>query len=85
MEISSQEHTITPIFNSDSKVLILGTFPSIKSRQSNFFYGHPRNRFWKVIANIINTTLILPISSFITGGSLPVSQQSIRLDIPASF
>ncbi|NCC86465.1 MAG: DNA-deoxyinosine glycosylase [Clostridia bacterium] len=54
MEISAQKHTIAPVFNSDSKVLILGTFPSVKSRQSDFFYGHPCNRFWKVIANIVN-------------------------------
>ena len=39
-----------PVFDRDSKILILGTFPSVKSRENNFYYGHPQNRFWKVIA-----------------------------------
>lgn len=45
-------HTFEPIFNEESKVLILGTFPSVKSRESDFYYGHPQNRFWKLIAAI---------------------------------
>ncbi|SDB67574.1 DNA-deoxyinosine glycosylase [Butyrivibrio sp. INlla16] len=43
-------HPIEPVFNSESRVLILGSFPSVKSREAMFFYGHPQNRFWKVIA-----------------------------------
>ena len=43
-------HTIPPVFNSESEILILGSLPSVKSRENNFFYGHPQNRFWKVIA-----------------------------------
>lgn len=46
------EHPFGPLYTADSKVLILGSFPSVKSRQQNFFYGHPQNRFWKVIAAI---------------------------------
>jgi len=42
-------HPIDPIFDSQSKVLILGSFPSEKSRQVGFYYGHPQNRFWKVL------------------------------------
>lgn len=45
-------HPIKPIYNSESEILILGTFPSVKSREQGFFYGHPQNRFWKVIARI---------------------------------
>lgn len=45
-------HTFEPVFNKDSKVLILGSFPSVKSRENNFYYGHPQNRFWKVLAVI---------------------------------
>lgn len=45
-----QEHTIEPIFDDQSQILILGSFPSVKSRESKFYYGHPQNRFWKVIA-----------------------------------
>ncbi len=43
-------HTFDPVFNEDSKILILGSFPSVKSRENNFYYGHPQNRFWKVLA-----------------------------------
>lgn len=45
-------HPIPPLYDSSSEVLILGSFPSIKSRQAMFFYGHPQNRFWKVIAAV---------------------------------
>ena len=45
-------HPIPPLFNRESKVLILGSFPSVKSREQGFFYGHPQNRFWKVLAKI---------------------------------
>ena len=44
------EHTFGPVYDSRSRVLILGTFPSVKSRETAFYYGHPRNRFWKVMA-----------------------------------
>ncbi len=43
-------HPIAPIYDKDSKILILGSFPSQKSREQMFFYGHPQNRFWKVLA-----------------------------------
>lgn len=46
------EHTFQPIFDQNSRVLILGTFPSVKSREAGFYYYHPQNRFWKVIAAI---------------------------------
>lgn len=45
-------HPIPPIYNKESKVLILGSFPSVKSREQCFFYGHPQNRFWKVLAAV---------------------------------
>lgn len=47
-------HPISPVFDKDSKVLILGSFPSVRSREVNFFYGHPQNRFWKVIASVFD-------------------------------
>ncbi|RDU22538.1 DNA-deoxyinosine glycosylase [Anaerosacchariphilus polymeriproducens] len=46
-------HTFEPIYNQESKILILGTFPSVKSREGNFYYHHPRNRFWRVLSSII--------------------------------
>ena len=51
---SVQQHPFPPLYNKDSKVLILGSFPSVKSREMKFFYGHPQNRFWKVIASIFD-------------------------------
>lgn len=44
------KHIFDSIYNSESRILILGSFPSVKSRENNFYYGHPQNRFWKVIA-----------------------------------
>ena len=45
-------HPFGPLYSERSRVLILGSFPSVKSREQNFFYGHPQNRFWKVIAAV---------------------------------
>lgn len=47
-------HSFEPVFDGNSEVLILGTFPSVKSRENHFYYGHPQNRFWKVLAAIAN-------------------------------
>ena len=52
-----QIHNIEPVFDKNSKILILGSFPSVKSREQEFFYGHPQNRFWKVISSITNDEL----------------------------
>lgn len=46
------EHPIAPVYNHESRILILGSFPSVKSRENQFFYGHPQNRFWKVLAQV---------------------------------
>lgn len=45
-----QSHPFPPIYDENSKVLVLGSFPSVKSREQQFFYGHPQNRFWKVMS-----------------------------------
>lgn len=50
-------HNIDPIFNDKSKILILGSFPSVKSRQNQFFYHHPQNRFWKILENLFQVSL----------------------------
>lgn len=42
-----------PVYNKDSRILILGSFPSVKSREMGFYYGHPQNRFWKVLSGIL--------------------------------
>ena len=48
-----QVHPFDPIYDEDSRILILGTFPSVKSREMQFYYGHPRNRFWKTLAAVL--------------------------------
>lgn len=46
------KHPFPPLFDENSRILILGSFPSVKSREQMFFYGHPKNRFWKVISGV---------------------------------
>ena len=50
-------HPIPPLFDAQSRVLILGSFPSVKSREAKFFYGHPQNRFWRVLAALTGSPL----------------------------
>ena len=52
--MNSIKHPFPPLYDENSKVLILGSFPSVKSREMMFFYGHPQNRFWKVMAGIFD-------------------------------
>lgn len=46
-------HPIPPLYDEHSKILILGSFPSVKSREQQFFYGHKQNRFWRVMAQVL--------------------------------
>lgn len=46
------KHPFPPLYDANSKILILGSFPSVKSREQLFFYGHPQNRFWRVVAQV---------------------------------
>lgn len=48
------EHTFGPVYDSESRILILGSFPSVKSREISFYYGHPQNRFWKLLSLLFN-------------------------------
>lgn len=50
-------HPFPPIYDENSKILILGSFPSVKSRDEMFFYGHPQNRFWKVISSVFKSDI----------------------------
>lgn len=52
MEYQTHNHEFPPVWNKQSRILILGSFPSVKSREQGFFYGHPRNRFWKVLSSV---------------------------------
>lgn len=52
MEIQLHTHEFPPVYDENSGILILGSFPSVKSREQQFFYGHPRNRFWPLLAAV---------------------------------
>ncbi len=57
MEYAHIKHGFPPVYDENSRVLILGSLPSVKSREQQFFYGHPQNRFWKVLAAVTGDTL----------------------------
>ena len=54
------KHSFSPVYDADCRLLILGSFPSVKSREENFYYGHPQNRFWKLMARLLKEPL--PVS-----------------------
>ena len=93
-------HTFLPIYNKESKVLILGTAPSVKSRENHFYYGHPQNRFWKVLAEVTRSNLPLSIEEkkdFLLANGIAIydviescdiqgsSDRSIRNVVPADL
>lgn len=51
------KHGFEPVYDGNSKILILGTLPSVKSRENNFYYGHKQNRFWKVVAALTESNV----------------------------
>lgn len=55
-------HEIAPVYDAASEILILGSFPSVKSRETKFFYGHPQNRFWKVLSALAGEELPVSIN-----------------------
>ena len=55
MNKTYQTHEFLPVYDQESRVLILGSFPSVKSRETGFYYGHPKNRFWKLLAFLYDT------------------------------
>ena len=58
MEAGFVTHEFGAFFDKDSRVLILGTIPSPKSREQGFYYGHPQNRFWKVLADVLGEKVV---------------------------
>jgi len=80
-------HPFPPLFDCNSKVLILGSFPSVKSRETNFFYGHPQNRFWKIFAAIFEERLPVTIeekSSFLLKHGIALWDSIASCEITAS-
>lgn len=57
MEKELAIHEIPPVYDKNARILILGSFPSVKSRETQFFYGHPQNRFWKVLSQVFSCEL----------------------------
>ena len=66
MESETLKHTLPPVYDVHSRVLMLGSFPSPTSRAPGFYYGHPQNRFWRVLAEVL-------------GEPLPTTNESKRL------
>ncbi|MBO5371852.1 MAG: DNA-deoxyinosine glycosylase [Lachnospiraceae bacterium] len=56
-----QTHEFGPVYDENSKILILGSFPSVKSREVQFYYGHPQNRFWKLLGCLYKETVPVDI------------------------
>lgn len=53
-EYTHIKHSFEPVYDKNSKILILGTLPSVKSRETEFYYGHPQNRFWRLVSQLMN-------------------------------
>lgn len=56
-EYEHVKHGFDPVYNENARILILGSLPSVKSREEGFYYGHPRNRFWQVLARLLDWQL----------------------------
>jgi hypoxanthine-DNA glycosylase len=80
-------HPFRPLFQADSKILILGSFPSVKTREYGFFYGHPRNRFWPLLERIFGVKLSTDIEerrAFLLQHHLAVYDVIYQCDIVGS-
>ena len=80
-KLTREQHPFPPLYDSASRILILGSFPSIKSREGQFFYHHPQNRFWKVLAAVLE----VPVPQTIEEKSAMLHRHHIALwDVIAS-
>lgn len=80
-------HPFRPLFQADSKILILGSFPSVKTREYGFFYGHPQNRFWSLLERIFAVELSADIEerrTFLLRRRIAVCDVIYRCDIIGS-
>jgi hypoxanthine-DNA glycosylase len=80
-------HPLRPLFQADSKILILGSFPSVKTREYGFFYGHPQNRFWPLLERIFGVKLSTDIKerrAFLLQHHLALYDVIYRCDIIGS-
>lgn len=80
-------HPLHPLFDKDSRILILGSFPSVKTREYGFFYGHPQNRFWPVMETLFHVDLSKDIPerrAFLLDNRLAVYDSIYQCDIIGS-
>lgn len=80
-------HPFPPLYDKNSKILILGSFPSVKSREQMFFYGHPQNRFWKVISAVLRAETPVTIEEkrrFLLSNSIALWDVIASCDITGS-
>ncbi len=81
------QHPFPPLYDKNSKILILGSFPSVKSREQMFFYGHPQNRFWKVISAVLSAETPMTIEEkrrFLLSNNIAVWDVIASCDITGS-
>ena len=81
------EHPINPIYNENSRILILGSFPSVRSREEGFFYGHKQNRFWRVTAAVFGKDIPVTVSekkAFLLDNGIAVWDVIASCDIAGS-
>ena len=81
------KHPLSPLYSSQSKLLILGSFPSVKTREYGFFYGHPQNRFWPLMEQLFRVELSTNIEErrkFLLNHHLAVYDSIYQCDIIGS-
>lgn len=81
------QHPFPPLYDKNSKILILGSFPSVKSREQMFFYGHPQNRFWKVISTVLGQKTPITVDekkSFLLSNNIALWDVIASCDITGS-
>lgn len=86
-EYERVKHEFPPVYDADCKILILGSLPSVKSREQMFYYGHPQNRFWRVIAALANQPVPQSIEekkALLLGQHIAVSDVIAECDIIGS-
>lgn len=86
-EYQRVRHEFPPVYDKESRILILGSLPSVKSREQKFYYGHPQNRFWKVIAGLTENAVPRTIEekrAMLLGEHIAISDVIAECDIIGS-
>ena len=70
-------HPFAPIWDENSRILILGSFPSVRSRADNFYYGHPQNRFWRVLAGLYAEPIPQTVKNSVPSSTMPTPMWNV--------